>query len=90
MANVIITLRIMPESPSSNLKEIESKSKELIENLGGYFGKSEIEPIAFGLKSVNIIFSWPEANGDTDPLEQKIKEIKEVESAEVISVTRSL
>ena len=90
MATVIITLKIMPASPDENLSKIEEEAKKLIEKYGGKFHKTEIEPIAFGLNAVKIIFVVDESKGSTDALEEKISSMKSVASVEVVGVTRSL
>ena len=50
----------------------------------------EIEPIAFGLKAVKIIFVTDEKKGGTDSLEAEISKIKGVNSVEVIDVRRAI
>ena len=90
MASVIITLRIMPESPDSNLKKIEEQVSRLVKEFGGKVGKVEEIPVAFGLKSVNIMFIMDESLGSTEVLEKKATEVPEVNSAEVIDVRRAV
>ncbi|MBU0929943.1 MAG: elongation factor 1-beta [Nanoarchaeota archaeon] len=90
MAQVVVTIKIMPKSPDVDLKIIEEKAKEEITKFGGDTGKVEIEPIAFGLKAVNLIFVMDESIGNIDPLESKISEIDGVQSAEVTDVRRAL
>tara|TARA_B100000315_G_C14295592_1_gene459370 strand:+ start:276 stop:551 length:276 start_codon:yes stop_codon:yes gene_type:complete len=90
MADVIITLKIMPESPEINLKELEEKAKLEIENFGGEVGKVEIEPIAFGIKALKLIFVMPEEKGSTEELEKNVSEIIGVNSAEVTDVRRAI
>ena len=91
MAQVVITLKIMPESPETNLKLIESKAKKEIKKFSNSEQtKTEIEPIAFGLKAVKIMFVMDEAKGSTEELENKIKEIEGVNSVEVVDVRRAV
>ena len=91
MADVIITLKIMPESPEINLEELEEKVKEKIVDFAGEGEiRTEIEPVAFGLKAIKLTFVMDEARGGTDPLEEKIRQIDGVNSAEVVGVTRAL
>lgn len=90
MAKVIITLRIMPSSIETNLKDIEGSIIKAINDFGGETGKIEIEPIAFGLKALKIFFLLEESKGSTEALEDKIRNIKGVESCEVIDVRRSV
>lgn len=90
MAKVIITLKIMPESPDSNLNQIEEKAIKLIEEFGGDVGKVEIEPVAFGLKAIKLIFVSDESKGGTEDLESKISDLDEVNSVEAIDVRRAI
>ncbi len=90
MAKVIITMKIMPDSPERDLKAIEEKVKSHITEYGGEIGKISLQPVAFGLKSLEIVFVSEESLGSTDLLEQKISEIEGVNSAEVADVRRAI
>jgi elongation factor 1-beta len=91
MANVIITLKIMPESPEVDLDALEEKIKaKIVEFAGEGEMKTEQEPVAFGLKSLNIIFVMDEAKGGTDKLEEEIASIEGVNSAEAVDVRRAI
>ena len=90
MASVIITLKLMPESPEIDLAELEAQAKKKIEAFGGEVGKVEIEPVAFGLKAVNLIFVMDEAKGATDSLESDIEAIEGVNSVEITDVRRTI
>jgi len=90
MAKVIITFRIMPESTDTNLNAVEEKASEAIIAFGGEPGKTEIEPIAFGLKALKIFFIMDEEKGSTEELEKKINSLEGVESCEVIDVRRAV
>ena len=52
--------------------------------------KTEIEPIAFGLKALKIIFVMDEAKGSPDPVAEEIVQIKGVNSAEISDVRRAI
>jgi elongation factor 1-beta len=91
MANVIITLKIMPESPEIDINSIEGEAKKEIAGFAGNTEtKTEQEPIAFGLKALKIIFVMDENKGSTEELENKIKEIPGVNSVEVVDVRRAI
>jgi len=91
MAQVIITFKIMPKSPDVDLEKVHS---EALKKIAGFAGegetKKEIEPVAFGLNALKIIFVSDEAKGGTDELENDIKTIEGVNSVEVIDVRRAL
>ena len=91
MANVVITLKVMPKSPDVDLKELEEKAKKEITAFCNETEiKTEQEPVAFGLKALKIIFVMDETKGATDPLESKIKELAGVNSVEVVDVRRAI
>ena len=90
MTNVVITLRIMPKSPETDLKAIEEKAKVFISEYGGEVGKSEEKPVAFGLKALELIFVSNEDIGSTDKLEQNVASIEGVNSVEVTDVRRAI
>ena len=90
MADVIITLKIMPASPEVDLGKIEEVAKEKIKAFEGEVGKSEQIPVAFGLKSLNLIFVMDEKKGSTDKLEDEISDIEGVQSVEVTDVRRAI
>ena len=90
MATVVVTIKIMPESPDSDLKKIEEEAKEMIKKFGGDVGKVEIEPVAFGLKAVKLIFIMDESKGGTEDLENEISGLDQVNSVETIDVRRAI
>lgn len=90
MANVVITFKIMPESPEVPLEDLGVKAKELIEKFGATVGKEEIEPIAFGLKAINLICVMDESKGSTDTLEDEISKLEGAQSVEVTDVRRAV
>ena len=91
MAKAIVTLKIMPESPDTDLDKIEV---QVLEKVKGFAGegetKKEIEPVAFGLKALKIIFVMDEQKGSTEPLEKEIQKLEGVNSVEVIDVRRAV
>jgi len=91
MANAIVTMRIMPESPNINLNDLCVKVKKKIADFAGE-GETRVEfvPVAFGLKALNIIFVMDESKGSPEPLEKKIESLKGVNSVEVIDVRRAI
>lgn len=90
MANVVITIKLMPEDPKVNLKKVEEQAKKEISAFGGEVGKVETEPIGFGLHALKLIFILDEDKGTTDPLEEKLRQIEGVTSAEVVDVRRAI
>ena len=80
----------MPVSPDVNLETIKSSATDLIEGFNAQLAKTEIEPVAFGLKALLLTIVFDESRGSSDSLEDQIKEIDGVQSCEAISVRRAL
>ncbi|HLC62141.1 MAG TPA: elongation factor 1-beta [Candidatus Nanoarchaeia archaeon] len=91
MARVVVSLRIMPQSPDVDLSELETKAKkEIVAFCSSEEFRTEIQPIAFGLKALMILFVMEESIGTTEKLEQKISQLEGVESVEVTDVRRAV
>ena len=91
MAHVVVTLRIMPNNPDTDLSILEAEAKkEIVEFCNSKELKTKIEPIAFGLKALNVLFVMEESKGSTEELENKISKIDGVESVEVTDVRRAI
>ncbi|MBS3106433.1 elongation factor 1-beta, partial [Candidatus Woesearchaeota archaeon] len=81
MGNAVVTLRVMPKSPDIDLSAIEKKAlAEVKEFNGGKDTKVDIQPIAFGLKAVNIIFVMDENQGNPDAIAETVAKIEGVNS----------
>ncbi len=91
MAKAIITLKIMPISPEVDMEQLEVVC---MEKIVGFTGKTEtkvdIEPIAFGLKALNIKFVMDEDLGSTETLEKTIEDLDNVSSVEVTDMRRAI
>jgi len=91
MTDVVVTFRIMPNNINVDFSKIESiAKKEIIDFCNAKEFRTSIEPIAFGLKALNIIFVMDESKGSTEALENKISQIDGVESVEVTDVRRAI
>ena len=91
MAQVVVTFRIMPQNIDVDFSQLEVKAKkEIINFCNSKEFKTQIEPIAFGLKALNIIFVMDESKGSTEKLEHKISQIEGIESVEVTDVRRAI
>jgi translation elongation factor aEF-1 beta len=89
MGIALVKIKVMPESPASNLKQIEDKTQSEISKEGGKGIRFSEEPIAFGLKAVFVSFEWPEEK-ELEKLEAKLGQIKDVKSAEVADIRRAI
>lgn len=94
MAVAVVTIKVMPVSPEVNLDEIKEKVQAAIRAFTNRNDpadqKVEIEPVAFGLKALKIIFTMDEAQGSPDVIEDQITAIEGVQSFEVTDVRRAV
>tara|TARA_Y100000310_G_C20595252_1_gene770168 strand:+ start:442 stop:714 length:273 start_codon:yes stop_codon:yes gene_type:complete len=88
MGTAIIKMKIMPTSPEVDLKAIEEKAKGIISKDTPSQIQSEEEPIAFGLTAVILTFTWDE-DKELDSLEEALRAIENVNSAEIIDMRRA-
>jgi len=84
-------MKIMPESPDTDLSAIEAEAKKKIEGFAGEGDmKVEQEPVAFGLKALKILFVMDESKGSTESLEKEVSGIAGVNSVEITDVRRAI
>jgi elongation factor 1-beta len=88
MGTAILKIKLMPESPDTNLDNIEIKAKEIITKEQGSNIRMEKEPIAFGLIALNTLFTREETL-DSDELVEKLRKIKGINSAEITDFRRA-
>lgn len=87
MANVVVTMKIMPDSPDRNIDELGKKVEDILTKFGKLYKKS-VQPIAFGLNAMIYSFIMEEKKGGTDPVEEEVKKIEGVGDVQVTDVTR--
>lgn len=87
-AVVSIIVKIMPESPDSDLKKIEDDAKKALELEGAKNVTFEEKPIAFGLKSIHAKFAMPEEKG-TDLVESILSKLAQVSSVTIEDYRRA-
>ena len=89
-AKVIIKMKVMPESPETNLTNVQDQIKQILNKYDAKGEQFQIEPIAFGLHAIIINFLIDEDNESTDPIEQDISNIEDVRGVEITGVSRAL
>ncbi|MAG11166.1 elongation factor 1-beta [Candidatus Pacearchaeota archaeon] len=89
MGITLIKIKLMPASPDANIEEIKRKAKEIIEANKGKSVSFEEQPIAFGLKAVIAGFEQNEDDGKLEPIEEGLRKIENVSSAEVTDMRRA-
>jgi len=88
MGTALVIIKIMPANPDVNLEEIQEKAKQIAIENGGEKPSTKTEPVAFGLNAIIINFALDESK-EIDPIQNKLKEIPNVSSAEVIDFRRA-
>ncbi len=89
MGVALFKIKLMPESPSSNLEAIKNTAKEDIEELTGKITEIEEQPIAFGLKAVIVGIRINE-DVDSSKIEEVLANIDEVSSVQIIDYRRAI
>ena len=91
MGKAVVTVKIMPDTVEADIESIE---KAALEKIAAFTGnnetKTEIEPVAFGLKALKITFVMDEDQGSPESLEQEIQDMDTVMSCETIDVRRAI
>ena len=88
MGTMLIKIKIMPVSPETDLEKIKNKAYIRIQENNGKNIIFNEEPIAFGLNAVIASFDFPEQES-LELLEEELRKIEEVNSAEVIDMRRA-
>lgn len=89
MSIVAIKIKVMPESPETNLKNVEEDIEDLLNNNNVKNPQFTIEPIAFGLKALIVMFGWPEEQ-ELESLEEELRGTEGVGSIEVVDIRRAI
>ncbi len=87
MAEVLLTLKIMPASADTDLEAISESLKNVS---SGRFNNLEKEPIGFGIVALKAGFVVPEEEGASDKLEEEIKKIEGIGEVEIVASHRLL
>jgi len=80
MSIVAVIVKIMPESPDTDLDKIKGEAEAKLKEDGAQNISFEVKDVAFGLKALMIKFAWPEEK-DTSTFEDKLAGIEGVSSA---------
>jgi len=89
MGEVAIKIKIMPESTETDLEKVEEDIREKLKKNNVKNPQFEIQPIAFGLKALIVLFAWPEEK-EFEEFEEKIRKTKGVSSVEIIDMRRAI
>ncbi|MBI2507951.1 elongation factor 1-beta [Candidatus Woesearchaeota archaeon] len=90
MAKVVVTLKIMPDSPKVNLDDLQKNVlKKIKDAIGDTETKTEREAIGFGLNALKILFVMEE-NKSVEVIEESVRKLRNVQSVDVIDVRRAI
>ncbi len=91
MANAIVTLKVMPDSPEVDMVSLSELVKKKISDFAGEGEtREEVVPVAFGLKALKMTFVMDESKGSPEPVEKEIEGLENVNSVEVVDVRRAI
>ncbi len=88
MATVVCIVKLMPDSPQTDLVAIKEAAQSSLIAEGAKNVSFEEKPIAFGLKAVMIKLDMPEEKG-TDIIESKLAAIPHVSSVTIEDYRRA-
>ncbi|MEX0920815.1 MAG: elongation factor 1-beta [Candidatus Pacearchaeota archaeon] len=89
MGTMIIKLKVMLESPETNVEEIQKKVSQKMDSQEVNSPRFEVQPIAFGLKALMVLFEWPEEK-ELEEFQKSLENIEGVRSIEVVDMRRAL
>ncbi len=89
MGEVAIQVKVMPDTPEVDLKKLSDRITSVVSDNGRIYA-CEVQPIAFGLKALLITFIVEDKEGGSEALEEAIANVDDVESVQVVAVTRML
>ena len=91
MADVVVTMKIMPDGVEVELDSLQEEAEKIIRKFIGEGAiKMEKEPVAFGLNALKFTFVMNEKKGELDPLEDILRNLEGVSSVEVTDVRRAI
>ncbi|AEH06745.1 elongation factor 1-beta [Methanothermococcus okinawensis] len=87
MAKVMAKLKVMPVSPEVDKENLKKKVKETVEKMDTICRNISDEPLAFGLYAIYVLIEMEEREGGTEPIENAISQLDDVESVEAVEVS---
>ncbi len=78
MGDVMLKYQIMPESAEQDMEALQTSIRQAI--AGVDIRDMGLKPIAFGLKSVEIVLVIPDSGGGTEEIEAKLEGLDGVAS----------
>lgn len=88
MATVVLIVKLLPDSPETDLDKIKEEVTALLKPHGAKNISFEENPIAFGLKALMLKTDLPEEKG-TDLVESELSKIPHVSSVTIEDYRRA-
>ncbi len=86
---VLAITKVLPDDIDTDLDVLKEKIIEVIKPLNSILEASRVEPIAYGLSALIVRLVIPEETvGGTQPVEDAIQSLEEVQRVEVTMVSR--
>jgi len=89
MAKMLTKIKLMPDSPNTDLNKLEKEALEKIKKNPIDDIKVEKEPIAFGLTALIITIVLDESLSP-DLITEELTKIRDVNNAEIIDIRRAI
>jgi len=89
MGIVAVKIKIMPISLETDLVKIKEEVRRVTTRNNVKNPMFEMQPIAFGLKALIVLFGWPEEK-ELGEFENSLSKIQGVRSVEVIDMRRAI
>ena len=89
MAKMFITLKIMPDDQDTDLNSIKNEVIKIITDFGGSFKEDSLEPVAFGLKALKIMYLIDESKG-VDELCELLSAVNGIGNVEAVDMRRAV
>ncbi|HUW44120.1 MAG TPA: elongation factor 1-beta [Bacillota bacterium] len=89
MGITAIKMKIMPESVETDLRKVEEEVKNRMMRNNVENPQLEVQPIAFGLNALVVLFGWPEEK-EFEGFEKELQKIPGVSSIEILDMRRAI
>ena len=86
MGEVVVILKIMPESPDVDLEKLQADIRAKISGIEDM----KVEPIGFGLSAIKIAMITEDDEGAGDKIEGLFSQIPGIDRTEIESLNRLL
>jgi len=85
MGDVLVAFRVMPKDVNVNIDSLVEKIRAAIKP-----DRVQPKPIAFGIVAIEVIKFIPDAEGELEKVENKLRTVENVGEVEITEVTRTI